>query len=312
MTTPSICLASILGFVALTLAYSQEAKPIEKPKAIALVDGAGKEHKVTSYQITAGTRRLGWLAPEKKAAKDKVAEGPEALVVRDDLSIRFLEGVVTLVPLTQLRSVRFDGEKGTMTAVVVVSAKAEEDVSMNGTTKFKGINKLTLEAEVDKGDDGIATLTYQGGILKGGIRSVTFPSPKAEAVKAGRPAVVTTQDDDVKKTHKVTDLMALYRLPSGAEKLLPTIMFKKTLKMDLAKVKTIEVSSAKEDDNVWQIVKKDGEEASLTPLGTLPIDKETATLVGLVGRVPPGYKLFPMRRVQAIAFDTTEEPKGDE
>ena len=318
MTPPSISLGLLLGFAALTLGNSRDEKLAEKPGAILLVDAAGKEHKVAAYQITAGTRRLGWLvaekvAPDKKAPKGKrpvvATEGPEALVVRDDASIRFLEGVVTLVPLTQLRAVRFDGEKGTMTAVVVVSAKAEEDVSMTGTTKYKGINKITLEAEVDKGDAGVATLTYQGGVIKGGIRSVTFPSPKADAIKAGRPAVVTTQDDDVKKTHKVSDLLALYRLPSGAEKLLPTMMFKKTLKLDLAKVKTIDVSSEKEADSVWQIAQKDGEEASLTPLGTLPIDGQTATLVGLVGRVPTGYKLFPLRRVHAIAFDTTEEPK---
>ena len=32
-----------------------------------------------------------------------------------------------------------------------------------------------------------------------------------------------------------------------------------------------------------------------------------ATLVGLVGRVSAGYKLFPLRRVHLIAFDTTEQ-----
>ena len=314
MTPPSIALGLLLCLAALTPAEN-------KTEAVVLVDSAGKEHKVTGYRITAGTRRLGWLAPdspapEKKAPKEKrpvsTTEGPEALVVRDDASIRFLEGVITLVPLTQLRSVRFDGEKGTMTAVVATGAKAEEDVTLSGTTKYKGVNKITLEAEVDKGDAGVATLTFQGGVLKGGIRALTFPVPKVEATKAGRPAVVITQDDDVKKSHKVTDLLALYRLPSGVEKLLPTLMFKKTLKLDLAKVKTINVSSEKEADGVWQVVQKDGDEASLTPLGTLPIDGQTAILIGLVGKVPAGYKLFPLRRLHSIAFDTTEEPKAKE
>ena len=318
MTPPSIALGLLLGLAALTPAYPIDEKPAEnKTGAIVLVDATGKEHKVTGYRVTAGARRLGWLVPgnvtKKKDPKDKspvvATEGPEALVVRDDASIRFLEGVVTLVPLTQLRTVRFDNEKGTMTAIVAIGAKAEEDVSLSGTTKYKGINKITLEAEVDKGDAGVATLTFQGGILKGGIRAVTFLAPKVEATKPGRPAVVITQDDDVKKTHKVSDLMALYRLPSGGEKLLPTMMFKKTLKMDLAKVKTINVSSEKEADSVWQVVQKDGEEASLTPLGTLPINGQTATLIGLVGKVPAGYKLFPIRRLHTIAFDTSEEPK---
>jgi hypothetical protein len=319
MTLRSISLGLLLGLAALAPAYPRDEKPAEKKTgAILLVDAAGKEHKVTGYRITAGTRRLAWLAPAKvapdvKAPKGKrpatATEGPEALVVRDDASIRFLEGVVTLVPLTQLRAVRFDAEKGTMTVVVAVSAKAEEDVSLSGTTKYKGINKLTLEAELDKGDAGVATLTYQGGVVKGGIRSVTFPAPKVEGGKAGRPAIVVSQDDDVKKTHKVSDLMALYRLPSGGEKLLPTLQFKKTLKLDFAKLETIAVSSDKDTESVWQVVQKDGDESSLTPLGTLPIDGQTATLVGLVGKVPAGYKLFPLRRIHTITFDSTDEPK---
>ena len=313
MTPRSISLGLILGLSALSPAYPPVEKAAEsKAGAIVLVDAAGKEHKVTGYRITAGTRRLGWLAPAKSAPKGKrsgTEEGPEAFVVRDDASVRFLEGVVTLVPLLQLRAVRFDAEKSTMTAVVAVSAKADADVSLSGTTKFKGINKLVLEAEVDKGDAGVATLTYQGGVAKGGIRSVTFPAPEVEAGKAGRPAVVVSVDDDVKKTHEVSDLMALYRLPDGGERALPILLFKKTLKLDFAKIKTIAVSSDKDPDAVWQVVQKDGEEATLTPVGTLPIDGQTATLVGLVGKVPAGYKLFPLRRVHTVAFDSTDEPK---
>ena len=307
MTPRSISLGLLLGLAALAPALPPDEN---KAGAVVLVDAAGKERKIAAYRITAGTRRLGWLAPAKKGEKENA--GPEAFVVRDDVSIRFLEGVVTLVPLPQLRAVRFDAEKGTMTAVVAVSAKAEDDVTLTGTSKYKGINKIALEAEVDKGDAGVATLTYQGGIVKGGIRAVTFPAPKAEASKPGRPAVVVSVDDDVKKTHPVSDLMALYRLPEGGERLSATILFKKTLKMDLAKVKSIAVSGDKDEDAVWQVVQKDGEEATLTPVGTLPIDKQTATLVGLVGKVPAGYKLFPLRRIHSIAFDTTDAPKEKE
>ena len=302
MTPRSISLGLLLGFAALAPALPPDEN---KTGAVLVVDAGGKERKIAAYRITAGTRRLGWLAPAKKGDKEK--SGPEAFVVRDDVSIRFLEGVVTLVPLAQLRAVRFDAEKGTMTAVVAVGPKAEDDVSLTGTSKYKGINKIALEAEVDKGDSGVATLTYQGGIVKGGIRGVTFPAPKAQASKPGRPAVVVSVDDDVKKTHPVSDLLALYRLPDGGERLLPTILFKKTLKVDLAKVQSIAVASDKDEDAVWQVVQKDGEEASLTPVGTLPIDKKTATLVGLVGKVPAGYKLFPLRRIHSVAFDTKDE-----
>ena len=222
------------------------------------------------------------------------------------------KGVVTLVPLARLRAVRFDAEKGTMTAVVAVGTKADDEVSLTGTTRYKGINKLVLEAEVDKGAAGVATLTYQGGVAKGGIRSVTFPAPKAEVGKAGRPAVVVSVDDDVKKSHPVSDLMALYRLPDGGEKVLPTLLFKKTLKLDFAKIESVAVTGDKDADAVWRVVQKDGEETSLTPVGTLTVDGRTATLLGLVGKVPAGYKLFPLRRIHTIAFDSTAGPKDKE
>ena len=316
MIPRSIPLGLLIGLAA-TASVADEKPLANKTGAILLVDGAGKEHKIADYRITAGTRRLGWLAPDNPSSEKKTlkgtrpstpTDGPEALVVRDDTSIRFLEGVVTLIPLTRLRALRFDGDKALLTAVVATSAKEQEDVSLSGTTKFKGINKITIEAEVDKGDAGVATLTFQGGVAKGGMRGVTFASPKVEATTAGRPAVVISLDDDVKKSHKVSDLLALYRLPSGGEKLLPTILFKKTLKMDLAKIKTINVTpSEREADTVWQVVPKEGEESSLTPLGTLSIDGKTATLVGLIGRVPAGFKLFPLRRIQTITFDKKDE-----
>ena len=93
MTPPSIALGLLLGLAALTPAYPVDEKPAEnKTGAVVLVDATGKEHKVTGYRITAGTRRLGWLAPdspapakkdpEKKAPKGKrpvvATEGPAA------------------------------------------------------------------------------------------------------------------------------------------------------------------------------------------------------------------------------------------
>src|SRR5262249_53884203 len=150
--------------------------------------------------------------------------------------------------------------------------KAEDDVTLTGTTAYKGINKLTLEADVDKGDAGIASLTYQGGVPRGNIKEVRFAAPKVQAEKAGRPAFVVTADKEVKKTIKVSDLQPLYRLASGREKVLPTLMFKKTLKVDVSKVKKIVASSDDSDDIIWQVVQKDGDDTNLTLLESMTVD----------------------------------------
>jgi hypothetical protein len=306
-------------------------KPAEAGTLV-VVDTSGKEHKIKAWKFTAGTRRLSWLAPaekpEEKPAKEKAADkddekparksparagavGPEALVVRDELKIHFLAGVTTLVPLDRVRSITFDNDKETMTVRVATNPKPEDDVILTGTTAYTGINKLTIAAEVDKGEAGIAELTFRGGVMRGNIKEVRFPTPKIQEEKPGRSAVVTTVDKDVKKSHKVSDLQSLYLLPSGREKMLPTLMFRKTLKIDVAKVKKIVASNEDSDDIVWQVTQKD-DDASLTLLESMPVEGGAARLLGLIGRVPARYKLFPLRRINAIDFDGGEEKKKDD
>src|SRR5262249_41875822 len=180
-------------------------------------------------------------------------------------------------------------------------------VTLTGTTRYKGINKVTIEAEVDKGDAGIAALTYQGGVPKG-IRAIRFPEPKVAPEKeAGRPAIVLTEDKTIQKAHKVTDLFGLYQLAGGREALSATLMFKKTLKVDLGKVKKI--ARAEESDTrdvVWQVEQKGGDDSTLTLLTAATLDGKPAKLVGLVGKVPAGFVLFPPVSILAVHFDATE------
>ena len=295
---------------------ADDPPPAVEAGSIAVADAAGKEQKVTGWSITTGARALGWLAPrggkedDKEKAKGK-ADGPLALVVTDAVKVHFLPGVVTLVPLDRVRSVAFDKEKETMTVRAAVSAKPEEDAVLTGTTAYKGINKLTIRAEVDMGKDGVAEVTYQGGIAKG-IKAVRFPAPKVDAGKPGRPALVTTVDQDVKKAHKVTDLQALYVTRGGQERLEPFVMFRKTLKVDLATVKKITASTEDSDDVVWQLERKAGGDASLTLLSAIDLGGEKATFVGLLGKVPAGYLLVPPRRVGSVEFDKVDDAKkGD-
>jgi hypothetical protein len=208
--------------------------------------------------------------------------------------------VLTPSPLDRLRSLDYDNDKETVTARV-----AGSDEVLTGTTKYRRINKLVIEAEVDRGEQGVAEIKFLGGLPRG-IRGVRFPPPKAPAAApAGRPAVVVSADGEAKTTHKVADLLPLYQLPDGGERLLPTLMFRKTLKLDVAKIAKIATAGA-ENDPSWQVTMKGGGDETLTLLQKIPYEGGQATLVGLVGRVPVGYKLFPVAAISEIPFDATE------
>ena len=297
----------------LALAADETPKPAE-PGTLAILDSAGKEQKLKTWKFTEGVRRLGWLAraqaSDAKEAADKkeaapkadASAGPEALAFRPETTITYAEGVLTLIPLTRLRSLDYDADMETVTARAAAGPDRIE--TLVGTTKYKRINKLVIEAEVDKGDLGVAEVKYLGGYPRG-IRGVRFPAAKdVPAPPEGRRVLVVSDEGEKKTTHKVVDLLPLYRLPDGGEKLLPTLMFKKTLKLDVSKIKKVVAASGGE---AWQVTLKDGNDETLTLLETATFDGKQAKLLGLVGRVPVGYKLFPAAAIAEITFDAEEK-----
>lgn len=324
--SPLILTLSFLAVLADDTPKKEDAPKPAPAGTIVVLDSKGKEHKVTKWTFKDGTRHLAFLAKAEDEPKEQPKEkgkgkgkaksrakpaGPEALVIRDELTIYWLDGVTTWVPLTQLRSITYDNQKQTVSVRVAVSDKPEDDVTLVGATRYRNINKLTVYAEVDKGTSGVAELTFLGGTLKG-ITAIRFPAPKiTAAAKAGRPAIVGTLDKNTKRRHAVTDLQGLYRFADGKEVLSNTLMFKKTLKVDLTKVKTITADPEETKDTVWQVVDKDGDDSSLTLLETMTIGTKTATLVGLIGKVPVGYKFFSLKSISSIEFDKTEEKPKD-
>jgi hypothetical protein len=293
-----------------------------EPGTLVVIDAAGKEHKLKSWKFTAGIRHLSWLAaaaPEKEPAEKEPKPrpkpgqgGPEALAVREENSTVWANGVLTLVPLDRLRSVEFDAEKETITVRVATGAgKPETDLTLTGTTQFQGINKLNIDAEVDKGELGVAEVRFLGGVAKG-IRGVRFPAPKAvPEMKEGRPAAVTYGDKKGKHVVNVTDLQGLYRTADG-EVLSGLLFFKKTIKIDVAKLKKI-VPNKAEEDTIWGVtLKSGGDEESLSLMTNVQLDGKNATLEGLLGRAPSGYKLFPVHLLHEVEFDVKKdeaEPK---
>jgi hypothetical protein len=107
-------------------------------------------------------------------------------------------------------------------------------------------------------------------------------------------------------------LQALYH-SDGAEKVLPTLMFKKTVKIDFAKVKKINGADSvgKTDDFVWQVTLKDGNEDNFTLLTEPTLDGKKLRLEGLLARVPGGYRLVPMHTLYELDFDPTKATGDD-
>src|SRR5262245_24612554 len=80
------------------------------PGTLTVVDNAGKEQKLKTWRFTVGTRQLGWLAPNKgEGAK---AQSPDALAFREEDSTKFVDGVLTLVPLDRVRAIDYDDKEG--------------------------------------------------------------------------------------------------------------------------------------------------------------------------------------------------------
>jgi hypothetical protein len=312
--------------VAFVSASAWMGAPAADPPAtgpLVIIDANGKEQKIKTWKFVSGTRRLGWLAPdtpEKPPEPDKdeprkngrqpraVPAGPEALEFRDENSTTFVQGILTLITLDHIRELEFDNDKSIATLKV---AGDKADISLAGTTKFRGINKISIECEVDKGDIGVAQLKFLGGVPKG-IQAVRFPNPKAAEEVKGRPAFVTNTDQKMKSTQKVHDLQPLYRV-SMAEKLGTQVFFKKTLKIDTTKITGMKPVEGGPDADDWQVTLKDGNEETLTLLRTVMLDDKPAALEGFVGKIPGGYKLFPLVTISKIDFDEEKkEEKKDE
>jgi hypothetical protein len=312
-----IPLCLILTAALAALAADKPAEPAGGAGALVVIDSSGNVQKLKTWKFTAGTRHLTWLAPppapaspeeKNKAPKARrpVAVGPEALEFREEDSTQFVEGVLTFIPLDRLRTVDYDNEEKTATAHVANGPKFDQDILLTGTTRFERVNKVVIEAEVDNGDAGIADVKFLGGAQRG-IRGIRFLTPKPAAAPAGRPATVTTAGK-TPSTHKVTDLQALYRLANGYERLTPLLMFKKTYKLEITKIHRIAAAGAEDDEGAWQVQLKDGGDQTLTLLRVIQLDGQDAQFQGLLGRVPAGYKLFPVITLNEVVFDEAEAP----
>jgi hypothetical protein len=320
-----------------------EPPPPAEAGTLIVIDAAGKERKLKPWKIVSGTRPLGWLAPaapkdepDKKDDKENAAPrpgaprieglkpgekkgptGPEALAFREENSTDYQEGVITLIPIDRVRTIDYDNEKRTVAIRVATNDKPDADELVIGSTKFVGVNRLTIEASVNVEDIGPVDLRFLGGAAEKGVRAIRFPAPKAPAVlPAGRPAFVVVGDR--KNIQKVFDLQPLYQLGDGREQAMTLLLFKGSseagpAKVDLTKIsKLLMVDSKVPEGKEVDVTLKSGTSETVTLLKGGKLGEKEATLVGLVCRVPGGYKLYPVHTITEIQFDEFKEEKKPE
>src|SRR5262249_49016276 len=116
-----------------------------------------------------------------------------------------------------------------------------------------------------------------------------------------------------KTAHAVVDLQPLYLL-GGTERLVPILRFKKTVKIGLGKIKKLAFVEGGEGME-YEVTLKDGKSHTLTLLDrSSPVDGKAGQRLGLVGKAPVGYKVFPVKPAPNNVFTAIvfEPEKGEE
>ena len=195
-----------------------------------------------------------------------------------------------------------------MTAHVAVGAKADDDATLTGPTGYKGINKVVLTAEVDKGDMGVAEFKSSAACRRESAGCAFLSAKAPPTTPTGRTATVTTEYKEKKTTHKVADLQPLYRTASG-EQLSPVLWFRKTLKVDVSKIRKI-TANASEDEPAWTVTDKDGEQ-TLTPLSQ-DDDRRQAGRAGGAGPAARRRGTSCSRRTRSARCNSRRRTRGSE
>ena len=273
-----------------------------------IIHDAQTKIRLTEARFSAGTRRLSWLAVEEKSAKakSKAPAGPEYLEFREDKTPMYTDDVVTYIPLVSVMRLEYEHEKKLVR--VTVKQAGDKDLTLAGPTKYANINKFSLDAAVAAKSDLTldGALQIQDGRMKVPFRGLIHGGAKPVAAPTGRSATVIVRDME-KTPHQVHGLAPLYKVGAG-QKLASVLMFQKIGQLDLSKIASLRqlppTDKKQTYSHEYEVTQAGREKEMLTLLDVTQLDGNAkATLVGLVGSVPAGYKLFPMAIIAEVRFD---------
>lgn len=270
--------------------------PAKATGEVVVTDVDGKETRLTGAKLTTGTRRLLWLADAKGVTPDEKL-GPLAVEVREANSTTFQKGVLTLVPAGSLESARYDYEK----LSVSLSVKGLKD-PLTGTLQYAKINNLGLTGTWE----GKAA-TFTAGVLgKGAVKTINFPEAKAVVPPKGGGAnwaVQIVHPAAANPTVKARNLKLLYQFMGGTQRLVDAIPVRKGTPIPFDdKLTRFEILANDENTGMAaaEVELGPGTERVIAIPLTTEQDKRTGTLLGLLGEVEAGYKLFPLHTVKSI------------
>lgn len=276
------------------LLFGGLAGAADGPAEATVTDAEGKDVKVSGLKFGLGTQRLAWAADPNGTTED-AKKGPLALIVREPHSTTFKLGVITYIPVGSVDSIKYNYEK--KVAMVSVKGLAEP---LAGTLEYTGLNVLTFGGTAD----GKAATFSGGSLKKGSIKAVAFPDAKPVAVKKG-PALWQVQIDQPKAmdpTLKASNFKFLYQFPGGVEVLTDTAAVRKgdPLKLDDA-LKSLAPIAVDPNNHTAAVEVQVGDGPEKVVI-LLPIEKDgkTGVLVGLVGEVDAGWKLFPLHTIKGM------------
>ena len=259
-----------------------------------IVDADGQEHLLTQIKFGAGTKRLAWLA-DPQGTTDDAKKGPLALEFREPNSTTLVKGVTTLVPVASIESMVFDHAKQEVT--LAVKGLQQRLVGILGYQRVNvlGINGL---------NDGKA-VTFTGGTSgKSAIKRMSFggaqPPLKSKTHATWNVQIVQPKANN--PTVVVRNLKVLIAQSGGAEKLVDGLPIRKgePIAFD-AKLKRLEILAHDQiTDVVAAEVEAGGSERTIVIPHILERDGKPGTIVGLLGQVDAGWKLFPLHTVKLI------------
>lgn len=280
--------AAVLGL------FSARAEEPAAGEAV-VIDTSGQEHRLKGVKFTSGTKHLAWRA-DPNGNTDDPRRGPLALEFRELNSTTFVKGVVTLVPVSSVESVQYDSDK--KVATITVKGLAQP---LTGTLEYRGVNSPGLSGLSDG-----KTLSFMGRVAgKTTMKSVTFggaqPVRHSKGGAAWRIQIIQPKANNPTLTAR--NLKALYRFPGGEERLLDrlatrkgeAVIFNETLKHFEMIANDLNTNYA-----VAEIEPTTGSERLIAIPLTLEQDKRAGTLIGILGEVDAGWKLFPLHTIKII------------
>lgn len=269
---------------------------------LVVVDVDGKEHFLRGVKFGTGTKRLAWLADPNGTTED-AKTGPLALEVRESTSAMPLaQGIITLVPITSIESLRYDFDK----ELVSIAVKGLSQ-PLSGALFYPRVNVIGIS-----GTSSTKTTSFTGGVRgKPSVKSISLggaqPHTRSKGGTSWNIRIVKTKKDEPvvvdNPTLTARNLKVLVSQPGGREQLLDGLPIRKGQPIPFdAKLKRFELLANDLNTNFAAAeidLGSDAERVIAIPLGPGE-DKTTGTLIGILGEVDAGWKLFPLHTIKVI------------